>query len=159
MWKHSFEPIIPDNPQILILGSLPGDLSLAQQQYYAHPQNRFWKLLFHIYQEEYPVSYAQKIDFLHRQHIALWDVCATAQRQGSMDTDITAVIPNAIPQLRRAKSTLNTFYFNGQKAQKLYDHHFEREPSCNYLSLPSTSPANAGFSFDRLVEKWKVIRK
>lgn len=159
MLKQSFAPIIPTAPTILLLGSLPGDLSLAQQQYYGHPQNRFWKILFHLFAEEYTTDYTQQVQLLQQQQIALWDVCATAKRPGSMDTHISDVIPNDIPNLLSGNSSIKGIFFNGQKAQKLYDQHFERDPQYSYCTLPSSSPANAQFSFMRLVEAWQIIRK
>lgn len=159
MFKESFEAILPPQPRILILGSLPGDQSLARQQYYGHPQNRFWKILFHIYGEKgNPTDYNRKVQFLHAHHIALWDVCATAHRMGSMDTAITAVIPNPIAALIDNHPSLLSIYFNGQKAQKLYDQYFERNPKIIYHTLPSSSPANAQYSLDKLVDNWKIIR-
>ncbi|MCI0920033.1 DNA-deoxyinosine glycosylase [Sphingobacterium rhinopitheci] len=159
MIKQSFTPILPLNPKILILGSLPGDISIAQHQYYGHPNNRFWKILFHIYQEEFTSDYRSKIDFLHRHHIALWDVCATAHRPGSMDIHISEVIPNPIPTLLAKNPTIHSIYFNGQKAQQLYDKNFKPINTIHYQMLPSSSPANAQFSFQKLVELWEIILK
>lgn len=157
MYKQSFDAIIPHDSQLLILGSLPGDLSIANDQYYAHPQNRFWKILFSLFKEEYSSTYSQRIAFLHRHHIALWDVCATAIRPGSMDTAISDVVPNAIPQLLHQHPTIRHIFFNGQKAQKLFDKLLDRDPLLRYHTLPSSSPANAQFSLQKLTEQWQII--
>ncbi|MGN0003019.1 MAG: DNA-deoxyinosine glycosylase [Sphingobacterium composti] len=158
MLKQSFAPIIPSKPRILILGSLPGDLSIAKDQYYAHPQNRFWKVLFALFSKEFTTDYAERINLLHQQQIALWDVCASAIRPGSMDTAITEVIPNSINQLLVASPSITKVIFNGQKAQKLYDKYFDKQQNIKYTTLPSTSPANAQFSLDKLLHHWGIIK-
>lgn len=158
MVKQSFPPVLPTLPRILILGSLPGDLSLAQQQYYAHPQNRFWKVLFRLFEKDFSPDYDARIRLLHTHGIALWDVCASAIRPGSMDTAITDVIPNAIDRLLTENPSIQSVFFNGQKAQKLFDKHFHKEEHLHYITLPSTSPANAQFSLDRLIQHWQIIK-
>lgn len=158
MLKQSFAPILPSNPKILLLGSLPGDLSLAKNQYYAHPQNRFWKILFSLFQEEYSTDYQQRVSLLEEKQIALWDVCSSAIRPGSMDTAITEVIPNPIDQLLVENPSIQTVLFNGQKAQKLFEKHFEKQQNINYHSLPSSSPANAQFSLDKLLLAWQIVK-
>jgi len=160
MHKESFEAIVPTRAKILILGTLPGDLSITQQQYYAHPQNRFWKVLSELYQETELIQsqYHDKIDFLHKKHIALWDVCATANRPGSMDNNITEVIPNSIPSLLKKNTSIHSIYFNGQKAEKLFNKYFSKDENLQYRCLPSTSPANAQFSLKKLIDIWQIIK-
>ncbi len=158
MLKQSFAPIIPSQPRILILGSLPGDLSIAKDQYYAHPQNRFWKVLFSHFEREFTTDYSEKIALLHQQQIALWDVCASAIRPGSMDTAITEVIPNAIDQLLAEHPSITTVIFNGQKAQKLFEKYFDKLEHIQYVTFPSTSPANAQFNLERLLLQWEIIK-
>jgi len=158
MFKQSFTAIIPQNAKILILGSLPGDLSIVHDQYYAHPQNRFWKVLFALFEQEFTTNYFEKIALLHQQQIALWDVCASAIRPGSMDTAISEVIPNSINQLLEEHPSITTVIFNGQKAQKLFDKYFRRQENLNYITLPSTSPANAQFNLERLLLQWEIIK-
>ena len=158
MLKKSFPPIIPKYSKVLILGSLPGDRSIAENQYYAHPQNRFWKILVALFNKPLPTDYRSKVNILHIEGIALWDVCQTAHRVGSMDTDILKEIPNPIHQLLQEHPSITTVCFNGQKAEKLYDKYFDRQDSLHYIVLPSSSPANANFTQERLLEKWKVIK-
>ncbi|TDS17288.1 DNA-deoxyinosine glycosylase [Sphingobacterium paludis] len=157
MIKKSFDAIVPANSKVLILGSLPGDRSLAEQQYYAHPQNRFWKLIFHLFEEDLPTDYPARLALLHRHGIALWDVCQTAFRKGSMDLDILQEVPNPIPQLLETQPGIQAIFFNGQKAEKLFDKYFQRSEGISYYTLPSSSPANASFNQDRLLERWKTI--
>lgn len=158
MLKQSFAPILPLKPRILILGSLPGDLSIAKNQYYAHPQNRFWKILFALFGKEFSTDYAQRIALIEENHIALWDVCASAIRPGSMDTAISEVIPNPIPQLLTQHPTITKIIFNGQKAQKLFDKYFQKQDNLSYITLPSSSPANAQFSIDKILQHWEIIK-
>lgn len=158
MLKQSFAPIIPSNPKILVLGSLPGDLSIAKDQYYAHPQNRFWKILFTLFEKEFSTDYLDRVELLKTNRIALWDVCASAIRPGSMDTAITEVIPNTIDQLLIENPTIRSIFFNGQKAQKLFEKYFVKQQSLNYQTLPSTSPANAQFTFEKLLAHWQIVK-
>jgi len=138
----------------LILGSLPGDLSLEKQEYYGHPQNRFWRLLTKIFQEDIMLEYADKKRFLLKHNIAVWDVCGTAFRVGSMDTAIQEVVPNAIPDLLKQYPGIEHVLFNGKKAMHLYDRFFERIYGIQYHELPSTSPANAAYNLDKLNSYW-----
>lgn len=153
--KSSFAPLVNANAQILILGSLPGDLSLIKQEYYAHPQNRFWKVLFQVHQVNFSASYEIKKQLLSQNHIALWDICATAFRIGSMDTDIQHVEANAIHGLLLEFPNIQKIVFNGKKAQQLYDKHFDRLETIQYKTLPSTSPANATWNLEKLCTAWK----
>ena len=150
---------MPPRSKILLLGSLPGDRSLQENQYYAHPQNRFWKILALLLGATPPLNYPHCIALLHKYHIALWDVCEVAIRKGSMDTNILQERPNQIADLLRENPSINSVCFNGQKAQKLYDKYFERTDGIQYITLPSTSPANATFNQERLLAAWSVIRE
>lgn len=158
MVKQSFPPILHFEATVLILGSLPGDRSIAHQQYYAHPQNRFWKVLFELAKEKFSTDYKKRIDLLYKNNIALWDVCATAVRQGSMDTAILHEQPNTIHAALEEYTLLKKVCFNGQKAQKLYDKYFQRLPQISYHTLPSTSPANAQFTLEKLVTAWSIVK-
>jgi len=159
MFKKSFAPIIPEKSKLLILGSLPGDRSLQENQYYAHPQNRFWKTLALLLSAPLPMDYASRVALLHQYHIALWDVCEAAIRKGSMDTDILEESPNKIDQLLQDNPDIRVVCFNGQKAQKLFDKYFNRSPHIQYITLPSTSPANASFNQEQLLGAWDIVRE
>ena len=158
MLKQSFPPIIPQDANLLILGSLPGDLSIARNEYYAHPQNRFWKVLFTLFEKPFSSNYSDRIQLLKEHHIALWDVCGSAYRPGSMDTAITAVIPNSIPQLLAETPTIEKIFFNGNKAKILFEKSFADQIHVQSFTLPSTSPANAQFTLEKLLDRWKIIR-
>ncbi|QBR12662.1 DNA-deoxyinosine glycosylase [Sphingobacterium sp. CZ-2] len=155
--KCSFRPIVDLNSRYLILGSLPGDLSLEKQEYYGHPQNRFWRLLGMIFQEDIMLDYADKKRFLLKHHIAVWDVCGTAFRVGSMDTAIQEAVPNDILDLLKQNPGIEHVLFNGKKAMHLYDRFFERIDGVQYHELPSTSPANASYNLEKLYEKWVKV--
>ncbi|CDT23845.1 DNA-deoxyinosine glycosylase [Sphingobacterium faecium] len=159
MFKQSFLPIEHKEIQILILGSLPGDKSIHEQQYYAHPQNRFWKLMQHIFNKTAPLSYPQKLDLLLENQIGLWDVCARAKRKGSMDLDIVEEIPNDLPHFISQHPRLKTIIFNGQKAHHVYEKHFTKSEHYQYYTLPSTSPANARYSLEKLLQEWSLLLK
>lgn len=155
MLKNSFEPIISDQPKILILGSLPGDLSLELNQYYGHPRNRFWKMIGEIFNVEFSEDYEIKKQLILQHHLALWDVAHSAERKGSMDVDMKNEIPNKIDDLLIKYPTIEKIIFNGKKAEQLFWKHFEQKSALNYISLPSTSPANAQFTFQKVVDVWK----
>jgi len=158
MLKQSFAPIFRTDAKFLILGSLPGDKSLEEQQYYAHPQNRFWKLIFQLMDKPLEQSYSARIQVLTDHRIALWDTCASAIRPGSMDNAILGEVPNDIKGLLTNVPSIGTIIFNGNKARQLYDKYHTRLPNIAYHSLPSTSPANAQFSFERLEAAWSILK-
>lgn len=153
----SFPPIASPGIRFLILGSLPGERSLAAGEYYAHPRNRFWRVLATISDSKTPVSYPEKIRLLESMRIGLWDVIGEARRVGSLDSNISGEIPNPIRELIDAHPELIAVGFNGRKAEQIHDRHFERKRSIRYFSLPSTSPANARFDDELLLEHWRVM--
>ena len=118
--KQSFAPIVNDQTRVLILGSLPGDASLKQQQYYAHPQNRFWHLLSLIIDTNLiDMSYSERLQTLLENHIGLWDVVAQANRQGSLDSQIRERSDNDLLGLIKSLPELKTIAFNGATANKI----------------------------------------
>lgn len=154
---QSFQPIIGNNPKILVLGTLPSIKSLEIQQYYGNPRNSFWKILFTLFKQEYSLNYNDKISLAHKNNIAIWDVCYSASRSGSLDSEIRDVIPNKINELVAKQPTIKTIVFNGQKAAKLYSKYFVKIEDIEYMTLLSTSPANARYYFNKKLENWKQI--
>ncbi|MCX8523804.1 DNA-deoxyinosine glycosylase [Chryseobacterium formosus] len=152
----SFPPIIDDNSKVLILGSIPGVKSLEKQQYYGHPQNKFWKIIFELFHEEFTEDYDEKINILNKNHIALWDVIDSCERKGSLDSEIKNEEANQIEELLEKHPNITAIFCNGGKSyknlQKLLGKNF-RIPI--YL-LPSTSPLHT-ISFERKFEDWKKI--
>ncbi|MCM1169199.1 MAG: DNA-deoxyinosine glycosylase [Bacteroides sp.] len=156
-YKFSFEPIAGKGARVLVLGSIPGDRSLELSEYYGHPQNRFWRMLACLCNENVPVTYPEKKAFLQRNGIALWDVAHRAVRPGSMDSDIRNETPNDIPSLIASLPGLHTVAFNGKTAERLHDKYFSRLPGIRYLPMPSTSPANARFTLEKLCARWREM--
>lgn len=155
--KTSFPPITSPEIKILILGSIPGDRSIAENEYYGHPQNRFWRLMAELTNSEPPESYSDKKQILLQNRIALWDVAHKANRKGSLDSAIKNAEPNDIEAFIARHPRLKVIGFNGRKAEALYNRFFDRKVELKYYSLPSTSPANAGCSIDQLFQRWCVL--
>jgi len=156
--KRSFPPIVDRRSRILVLGTLPGEESLRRQQYYAHPRNLFWPVVFALFGATPPADYAARLDFVRGRRIALWDVCESAERQASADTAIRAEVPNAIHALLDAHAGIRAVAFNGTGARRLYERHFARRPELAYLALPSTSPAHARLGFAEKLAEWQAVR-
>ena len=153
---HPFPAVYDSNSRILILGSFPSVKSREINFYYGHPQNRFWKLLEEIFQEKIGTDVTDKKQFLEKKGIALWDVIASCRITGSADSSITDVKCNDIKQLLETTG-IKRIYVNGRTAEKLYDKYVLPLTGVNCIYLPSTSPANAATSFNRLLENWRII--
>lgn len=162
-------PVLRGEPKILVLGSMPGRRSLESQQYYAHPQNLFWRfILMRITGERAPQklilsqeNYSEYLERLERCHIALWDVLRACIRQGSLDSAIQAQSeePNDFSVLLKAYSSIRRICFNGQKARSVFDKKVlpELRPQLSniqLITLPSSSPANAAIAFEKKAEQW-----
>lgn len=154
----SFPPIISETSEVLILGSVPGVRSLKAQEYYAHPQNHFWKIVFNLFGGEFTVNYAQKIDFLTDNKIALWDVIEACERKGSLDTEIRNEQSNDIPGLLNEFSNIGAVFCNGQKAHKNLLKMLGKDHSIPVFPLPSTSPLHT-IGFEKKLEAWSLIRE
>ena len=157
----SFSPNINNNSKILILGSMPGTKSLEDQQYYAHPQNRFWKLLGKCCNCENlsELDYKNKLKILLDNHIALWDVIQSCNRIGSLDSNIQNEKPNDIPKLLR-EYNIEKICLNGNKSYSAFKKYFPNlliQYAC--YKLPSTSPANAKYKLEDLYHEWSQIIK
>ena len=149
---HPFDPIWDENSHILILGSFPSVRSRADNFYYGHPQNRFWKVLAGLYAEPIPQTIEEKKAFLLRQGIALWDVISSCEIENSSDVSIRNAEINDLSTIF-ARADIRAVYTNGKAADKLYRKYHEREAVC----LPSTSPANAAWSLEKLLAAWSII--
>ncbi len=153
----SFSPIINPQSKILILGSIPGVKSLEKQQYYAHPQNRFWKLIGLLcnYNNLSDLEYDNKLNILLNNKLALWDVIKSCEREGSMDSDILNESPNNFDLLLKKYPNIEKICFNGNKAYNAFKKYFpEFLLNYNHFVLPSTSPANARFRIENLYDIW-----
>ena len=156
-YTHEFGPVYDENSRILILGSFPSVKSRQQHFYYGHPQNRFWKLIAALTGVPLPVTVEEKRVLLLTHGIALWDVIESCEIIGSSDSTIRNVKVNDLSVIT-GHSAVSMVYLNGQKAGKLFDRYQKKTIDLPSLVLPSTSPANAAFSMERLLESWKIIR-
>lgn len=156
MVKHPIPPTYDSSSRILILGSFPSVKSREEGYFYAHPQNRFWKLLSALFEESCPQSLDEKRDFLLRRHIALWDVIASCEISGSADSSIAKAEPNDIRRLL-AETEIRAVYVNGRTADRLYRKYIEPMTSLPAHYLPSTSPANAAWKLQDLLASWNCI--
>jgi hypoxanthine-DNA glycosylase len=157
--KRSFPPIVDEAARVLVLGTLPGEESLRRQQYYAHPRNLFWPILFALFDgSPPPADYLARLDFARLSRVAVWDVCMTGEREASADATIRRETPNAIPDLLDAYPRIGAVAFNGTGARRLYERHFRRRPELTYLHLPSTSPAYATLDFAAKLAQWQPLR-
>ncbi len=152
---HEFPPLYNDKSQILILGSFPSVKSREEGFYYGHPQNRFWKVLAGIYKCNVPKTVNEKKVFLYENNIALWDVIAECDITGSSDSSIKNVIVNDVGIIIK-ESGLKRIYTNGKKSDALYRKYLKEKIGIDAMCMPSTSPANAAFSLEKLIECWSA---
>ncbi len=144
--KRCFPPIISEGARVLILGTLPGEESLRRAQYYGHPRNHFWPIIADALGEKLHENYERRVAMLTRNRLALWDVLASADRTGSLDSAIRGARANDFASLFRAHPSLTAIAFNGQPAHKFYRRHVARPNGAPHgerslIVLPSTSPA------------------
>jgi TDG/mug DNA glycosylase family protein len=164
MHDKGFPPIADAHARVLILGSLPGQVSLQRQQYYAHPQNAFWKVMGCLFDAGPELPYKDRARRLVRNGIALWDVCAAAQRPGSLDTSIvhSSVVPNELAAFIENHPAVGLICFNGGKAADLFRRLVlpglpATGRAIRYETLPSTSPAHAGMTFEDKLTRWAAV--
>ena len=153
---HPFPPTWDEHSEILILGSFPSVKSREMAYFYGHPQNRFWRLIAALYEDDTPQTVEERRAFLLRHHIALWDVIASCTIVGSSDSSIRDAVPNDIRPIL-AGAPIRRIYTNGQTSFRLYRTYSLPEIGREAICLPSTSPANAAWSFDRLLSAWSAI--
>jgi hypoxanthine-DNA glycosylase len=157
--KRSFPPIADGRARVLVLGTLPGEESLRRGEYYAHPRNLFWQIVFALFDAPVVADYRERLAFVLERRIALWDVCEIGERYASADATIRREQPNAIDRLLDAHPLIRTVAFNGTGARRLYDRHFARRAKLAYLALPSTSPAHARIDFAGKLARWIALRE
>ena len=157
--KRSFLPIVDARARVLVLGTLPGEESLRRREYYAHPRNLFWPIVFTLFDTTPATDYLERLAFVAARRIALWDVCELGERDASADSSIRRERPNAIDQLLDTHPLIRAVAFNGTTARRLHDRYFARRPDLAYLALPSTSPAHARLDFDAKLAQWTALRE
>jgi double-stranded uracil-DNA glycosylase len=158
---HGLPPLLDANTRLVVLGSFPGVSSLRAQQYYGHPQNQFWKIMATLLSpnaaEVLAMPYAERAQWLLAQGVGLWDVYAACDREGSLDSHIKNAQPNDLQSLRKRCPAMVAIAHNG--AESFKHAKFSQALGVPVHRLPSTSPANASWSFDRKLEAWKSILK
>lgn len=158
MKKTSFPPVISLNARVLILGTLPGDESLARQEYYANPRNQFWRLMQALFGIPLNAPYPERIAGLQQNQIALWDVLHSCERLGSLDSAIKNAVPNDFSALLASTPGLKVIAFNGKKSAEWFERWVGLEASgLQKLVLPSTSPAVA-LIFEKKLAAWSALR-
>lgn len=154
---HPIEPVYDEHAEILILGSFPSQKSRQQGFFYGHPQNRFWKVLAAVFDCAVPGSIAEKRQFLLDRHIALWDVIASCEITGSADSSIRNVTANDLNRILSA-ADIQKIFVNGRTAEKFYKRYMQNSLGEEAVCLPSTSPANAAWTLQKLTKAWKIIK-
>lgn len=153
---HPFEPLYNENSKILILGSFPSVKSRENDFYYGHKQNRFWKVLAAVLGAQTPIEIEEKKALLLDNGIAIWDVIYSCDIVGSSDSSIRNVVPTDIGRIL-INSDIDRIYTNGAKAGELYRRHQLPATGMEAIVLPSTSPANAAWTMERLTDAWQSI--
>ncbi|MBR1930022.1 MAG: DNA-deoxyinosine glycosylase [Lachnospiraceae bacterium] len=157
MIEHPIPPLFNEQSRILILGSFPSIKSREAMFFYGHPQNRFWRVVAAVYEDTFPETVPERRDFLIRHKIAAWDVIKSCDIEGSSDSSIRNVTANDLRVILDA-APIRHIYVNGKTAEKMYRKYTENLIHRPAICLPSTSPANAAWSLERLIEAWSVIR-
>ena len=157
-----FEPIARADARVLILGSLPGQMSLARGEYYAQPQNAFWRIMGELVGASPDVPYHERVDCIKQHQIAVWEVCAAGFRAGSLDSAIqlSTVRVNDFATFLRVHPGINLICFNGRKAEEIFERKVRQQPRAlferiRYASLPSSSAAHAGMPFAQKLARWR----
>ena len=158
MLQHPFPPLYDKNSKILILGSFPSVKSREQNFFYGHPQNRFWKVVATVLEKEIPTTIEEKREFLLSSNIALWDVISSCEITGSSDSSIKNVVANDLTEILET-ANIKKIFVNGKTAEKYYNRYIKNKIGRDAVCLPSTSPANAMWNVESLVEEWKKIKK
>jgi hypoxanthine-DNA glycosylase len=151
----SFPPIVNDETEILILGTMPGAMSLLKEEYYAHKQNQFWKIVFTVFSNGViPDAFTEKISFIQQNKIGLWDVIANCERKGSLDIHIKNHKENDIPALLQQFPKIKKILFNGKESHRYFMKKFGNIDEIEFHLMPSTSPANT-IKFEIKLVAWK----
>ena len=154
-------PVVDDGTRVLVLGSMPGQVSLQMQQYYAHPRNAFWRIMSELLGLDDHADYAARLDAMLAAGIGLWDVLRLCDRPGSLDSAIVrdSMEANDFEKLFAQRPSITQVFFNGAKAEQVFRRlvapNLARPPT--YLRLPSTSPANAGVAYDAKLRAWRAV--
>lgn len=158
MIQHPIPPLFNSRSEILILGSFPSVKSREAMFFYGHPQNRFWKVIAGVFGDSVPQTIEEKKQFILSHHLALWDVIASCEIEGSSDASIKNVTANDLSPILQSAS-IDKILVNGKTAEKLYIRYIQPKTQIPAICLPSTSPANAAWSLERLIDAWGEVIK
>ena len=158
MITHPIPPLFDENSKTLILGSFPSVKSREASFFYGHPQNRFWSVLAKVYATDKPLTVDEKKKLVLENNLALWDVIASCEIIGSSDSSISDVTANDLSIIIN-NSKVDRIFVNGKTAEKYYNKYTYPKTGIKAVCLPSTSPANAAWSLEKLVDAWKIIKK
>jgi TDG/mug DNA glycosylase family protein len=166
MHARGFRPVAAPDARVLVLGTLPGTMSLAMSQYYAQPRNAFWPIMGALFGALPALAYRERLRLLTSNRMALWDVCHSAYREGALDASIEAksIVPNDFAPFFKSHCRIQLICFNGQTAGKLYRRLVlpglpAQVQQIAQLTLPSTSPAHAAVRFEQKLEQWRVVQR
>mgnify|MGYP001486952823 CR=1 FL=1 len=158
MRKEGFPPLVDENTEVLILGTMPGDESIRTGQYYANPANQFWKIMFHVFNSGAKlIDYNDKTELLLSNGIGLWDVLSGANRVGSLDSNIHNEELNDFEQLFKDCSKIRAIIFNGQNPAEYFRGIKKISKDIELFILPSTSSANTNKTFEEKLQEWKDV--
>lgn len=153
----SFPPISDPESEVLVLGTMPGEMSLRLGQYYGHKRNHFWRIMFELYQVDFSTDYELRRQLLLKNRIALWDILKACAREGSADNAIAGEEVNDFTAFFSNHRKIRLVAFNGKNASAFFDQHFGERVKVPRITLPSTSPANGWIKYPEKVEQWRVI--
>lgn len=156
MIVHPIAPVFDEHSRILILGSFPSVKSREEMFFYGHPQNRFWRVLAAVFGTEVPRTIEEKMQFLLAHHIALWDVIASCEICGSADSSIKNAVPNDLSLILQT-ADIKAIFVNGKTAEKYYRKYQRKIVGRDAICLPSTSPANAAWTLQKLTSSWQIL--
>jgi hypoxanthine-DNA glycosylase len=159
---QSFPPIVSERSKLLILGSMPGELSLKANQYYAHPRNAFWRIMGELFDAGRSLTYQERVAILQSVGVGLWDTLQRCTRPGSLDASIIDEVPNDFSALFAKYPNITHVFFNGGRAEKTFRRYVLPalpEDRHVFARLPSTSPAHAAMRHNAKVEAWSVLKK
>ena len=156
MINHPIPPVYNENSKVLILGSFPSVKSRAAKFFYGHPQNRFWRVLAALFGEELPVSIDEKRELLLSHNIAVWDVISSCDIEGSADSTIKNAVANDLSVILDT-ADIKAIFVNGKTAEKYYNKYLKEKTGRVAICLPSTSPANAAYSLEKLIRNWQAV--
>lgn len=156
MINHPIPPVYNENSKVLILGSFPSVKSRDAKFFYGHPQNRFWRVLAALLGEELPVSIDEKRELLLSHNIAVWDVISSCDIEGSADSTIKNAVANDLSVILDT-ADIKAIFVNGKTAEKYYNKYLKEKTGRVAICLPSTSPANAAYSLEKLIRNWQAV--